>query len=183
MLQWTWIWRYLFEIVTSFSLDTGSAVGLLGHIVVLFFSFLRNLHTVLHSGCTNLHSHQQYTGFPFFHICETYFLFFFFIIVILTDVRWYVTFDFDLYFSDEMATHSSVLAWRIPGTEESGGLPSMGSHRVRHDWSNLAAAADDDWYWVPFHVLVVDHLSSLEKCRSSFSNWIFFSIELNEFFI
>ena len=33
----------------------------------------------------------------------------------------------------EMATHSSVLAWRIPGTAEPGGLPSMGSHRVRHD--------------------------------------------------
>ena len=33
----------------------------------------------------------------------------------------------------EIATHSSVLAWRIPGTEEPGGLPSMGSHRVRHD--------------------------------------------------
>ena len=33
----------------------------------------------------------------------------------------------------EMATHSSVLAWRIPGTGESGGLPSMGSHRVAHD--------------------------------------------------
>ena len=32
-----------------------------------------------------------------------------------------------------MATHSSILAWRIPGTEEPGGLPSMGSHRVRHD--------------------------------------------------
>ena len=41
----------------------------------------------------------------------------------------------------EMATHSLVLAWRIPGMGESGGLPSMGSHRVRHDWSNLAAAA------------------------------------------
>ena len=41
-----------------------------------------------------------------------------------------------------MATHSSVLAWRIPGTEEPGGLPSMGSHRVRHDWSDLAAAAE-----------------------------------------
>ena len=40
-----------------------------------------------------------------------------------------------------MATHSSVLAWRIPGTEEPSGLPSMGSHRVGHDWSNLAAAA------------------------------------------
>ena len=41
----------------------------------------------------------------------------------------------------EMATHSSVLAWRIPGTAEPGGLPSMGSHRVEHDWSDLAAAA------------------------------------------
>ena len=38
-------------------------------------------------------------------------------------------------------THSSVLAWRIPGTGEPGGLPSMGSHRVGHDWSDLAAAA------------------------------------------
>ena len=41
----------------------------------------------------------------------------------------------------EMATHSSVLAWRIPGTGEPGGLPSMGLHRVGHDWSDLAAAA------------------------------------------
>ena len=39
-----------------------------------------------------------------------------------------------------MATHSSVLAWRIPGTGEPGGLPSMGSHRVGHDWSDLAVA-------------------------------------------
>ena len=40
-----------------------------------------------------------------------------------------------------MATHSSVLAWRIPGTGEPDGLPSLGSHRVGHDWSDLAAAA------------------------------------------
>ena len=40
----------------------------------------------------------------------------------------------------EMTTHSSILAWRIPWTEEPGGLPSMGSRRVRHNWSNLAAA-------------------------------------------
>ena len=44
----------------------------------------------------------------------------------------------------EMSTHSSVLAWRIPGAGEPGGLLSMGSHRVRHDWSNLAAAAAAD---------------------------------------
>ena len=41
-----------------------------------------------------------------------------------------------------MATYSSVLAWRIPGTGEPGGLPSMGSHRVGHDWCDLAAAAN-----------------------------------------
>ena len=41
----------------------------------------------------------------------------------------------------EMATHSSVLAWRTPGMAEPGGLPSMGSHRVGHDLSDLAAAA------------------------------------------
>ena len=40
-----------------------------------------------------------------------------------------------------MATHSSVLAWRIPGTGEPVGLPSVGSHRVGRDWSDLAAAA------------------------------------------
>ena len=41
----------------------------------------------------------------------------------------------------EMATHSSVFAWRIPGTGEPGGLPSMGLHSFGHDWSDLAAAA------------------------------------------
>ena len=41
----------------------------------------------------------------------------------------------------EMATHSSILAWRIPGTGEPDGLPSVGFHRVRQDWSDLAAAA------------------------------------------
>ena len=40
-----------------------------------------------------------------------------------------------------MATHSSILAWRIPGMGEPGGLPSMGSHRIRHNGSDLAAAA------------------------------------------
>ena len=54
--------------------------------------------------------------------------------------------DFTLFFhfhalEKEMATHSRVLAWRIPGTGEPGGLPSMGSCGVGHDWSYLAAAA------------------------------------------
>ena len=52
------------------------------------------------------------------------------------------TFTFHFHaLEEEMATHSSVLAWRIPGTGEPSGLPSMGLHRVGHDWSNLAAAA------------------------------------------
>jgi len=52
------------------------------------------------------------------------------------------TFTFHFHaLEKEMATHSSVLAWRIPGTGEPGGLLSMGSHRDRHDGSDLAAAS------------------------------------------
>ena len=53
-----------------------------------------------------------------------------------------VSFTFHFHaLEKKMATHSGVLAWRIPGTGQPGGLLSMGLHRVRHDWSNLAAAA------------------------------------------
>ena len=57
---------------------------------------------------------------------------------------WLTDFTFTFHFhalEKEMATHSSVLAWRIPGMGEPGGLPFMGSYRVRHDWSYLVAAA------------------------------------------
>ena len=57
---------------------------------------------------------------------------------------WLSDFTFTFHFhalEKEMATHSSVLAWRIPGIGELGGLPSIGSHRVGHNWSDLAAAA------------------------------------------
>ena len=53
-----------------------------------------------------------------------------------------------------MAPHSSTLAWKIPWMEEPGGLPSMGSHRVGHNWSDLAAAA---WH------NMADHISSLSS--------------------
>ena len=54
------------------------------------------------------------------------------------------TFTFHFHaLEKEMATHSSVLAWRIPGMGEPDGLSSLGSHRVGHDWSDLAAAAVD----------------------------------------
>ena len=52
----------------------------------------------------------------------------------------------------EMAIHSSVLAWRIPGTGEPGGLLSMGSHRVGHNWSDLEAnkwKKVRNWVWLP----------------------------------
>ena len=52
--------------------------------------------------------------------------------------------DFTFHFhalEKEMATHSSILAWRTPGTGEPGHLLSMGLHRVGHDWSDLATAA------------------------------------------
>ena len=64
---------------------------------------------------------------------------------------WLSDFTFTFHFhalEKEMAAHFSVLAWRIPWTEEPGGLPSMGSHRVGHDWSNLAAAAADRYIHV-----------------------------------
>ena len=52
------------------------------------------------------------------------------------------TFTFHFHaLEEEMAAHSSVLAWRIPGTAEPAGLLALGSHRIRHDWSDLAAAA------------------------------------------
>ena len=50
----------------------------------------------------------------------------------------------------ETATHSSVLAWRILGTGEPGGLPSMGSHRVGHDWSDLAAVVTYYIFYLSF---------------------------------
>ena len=58
----------------------------------------------------------------------------------------------------EMATHSSVLAWRTPGTGEPGELPSMGSHRVGHDWSDLAAAAAAALYSAGMHVCLLSRV-------------------------
>ena len=65
-----------------------------------------------------------------------------------------------------MATHSSVLAWRIPGTGEPGGLPSMGLHRVRHDWSNLAAEAAAK--------MILMSLKIWRECNRNWSNTYYF---------
>ena len=57
------------------------------------------------------------------------------------------TFTFHFHaLEEETAANSNVLAWRIPGTGEPDGLPSMESHRVVHDWSDLAAAAAAAYY-------------------------------------
>ena len=157
-------------------------VGLLRHMVGFSLSFLRSLHTVFHSGYINLHSHQQCKSVPFSPHSFQHLLFVDFLIL-----------------EKEMATHSSVLAWRIPRTAEPRGLPSMGSHRVGHNWSDLAVAAAADflimailtgvrWYLILVLICIslimsdIEHLficllaicmSSLEKCLfRSFSHFL-----------
>ena len=74
-----------------------------------------------------------------------------------------------------MATHSSVLAWRIAGTAEPGGQPSMGSHRIGHDWSHSAAAAAASIYLVNIKGFpsdsVVKNLSAMQEIQIQFLGW------------
>ena len=74
------------------------------------------------------------------------------------------TFTFHFHaLEKEMATHCSILAWRIPGAGEPGGLPSTGLHKVGHDWSNLAAAA----------VCLLHETENSMKARNLIDVWIF----------
>ena len=78
-----------------------------------------------------------------------------------------LTFTFHFHaLEKEMATHSSVLAWRIPGPGESDGLLSVGSHRVGHDWSDLAAAAAARNYPIRIHTAEALKWWSVERNRA-----------------
>ena len=87
---------------------------------------------------------------------------------------WLNDFTFTFYFNalnKEMATHSSVLAWRIPGMGAPGGLPSLGLHRVRHDWSDLAAAAAE--YNDAIDIFIYTHLCNTTAfCYYFFRFWL-----------
>ena len=127
-------------------------VGFLDYMIVLFLMLLGISILFFISDCPNLHSYQQGTRVSFFHI------------LINTSEKcclensmdggaWWavvhgvsksrtrlsdLTFTFHFHaLEKEMATHSSVLAWRIPGMVEPSGLLSLGSHRVGHNWSDL----------------------------------------------
>ena len=85
---------------------------------------------------------------------------------------WYSFLQCFCIFTTLMATHSSALAWRIPGTAEPGGLLSMGSHRVGHDWSDLAAAAAAAMpkMLIPWKESYVQPRQHIKKQRHYFAN-------------
>ena len=136
MLQWTWACRYLFNILISFHFDIYPRVRLLDHVVIIFLIFGGTsilffiIATLIYIPITGDNSSLFPTSSP----------------------TLFSSWLFESSHSNRcevishcsficIATRSSVLAWRIPGTAEPGGLPSMGSHRVGHDWSDAAAAA------------------------------------------
>ena len=122
------------------------------------FNVLKINQTVFYTGCTQ---EALYKGSHFSTSLST-FIFCCWIMAILVAVKWYlivILICISLVTNEEkeMATHSSVLAWRIPGMVEPGGLPSVGSHGVGHDWSDLVVTNDFD------HCFMAICISSLGK--------------------
>ena len=94
------------------------------------------------------------------------------------------TFTFHFHaLEKEMATHSNVLAWRIPGTGVPGGLPSMGSHRVEHDWSDLAAAGQRSCLKAKPMISCLYFPNSLILFLSTKSQLLFWDPDLISYFV
>ena len=122
-IRWPKYWSFSFSISPS----NGNS-GLIYYISIHIYTYVCRIYICIFIYSVYLENTDQYT-FSSLHPTNLY-------------SAW-ILFDREYTWpgAKEMGTHSSVLTWRIPGTGEPGGLPSMGSHRVRHDWSDLAAAA------------------------------------------
>ena len=133
-----YLWKLLRDLKSSYHKKNNYMWWWMCSLILLWLSFFNiYIYKIIMLYTLNLYnvtcqSHFNKAGRNIFYI----------IIALDRTERLHVHFHFHAL-EKEMATHSSVVAWRIPGTGEPGGLPSMGSHWVGHDWSNLAAAALD----------------------------------------